>query len=192
MAKSGSTALNFVEELHRKVKSAFDREVIDLQEFVADQASQEVRLLEPWEVGYMSEKRRREQYDFDEEQLRPYFPIDGVLKGMFSLAELHFEIQIVEKATVCLGAGEVNPSNAVEVWHPEVKFFEVHNTEGTLTGSFYADWHPRDSKRSGAWMNCLVGGEPPRGDQPRRIHVGLICGNMSPPVGGKAALLTHD
>jgi oligopeptidase A len=192
MAKSGSTALRFTDEMHVKVKAAFDREIVDLQEYVADKTEQSVRLLEPWEIAYWSEKRRRELYDFDQEELRPYFPVNGVLDGMFRLAERLFDIRIVERETVFLEAGQSNDSDKIEVWHPEVKFYEVRNAAGTHTGSFYADWHPRDSKRGGAWMNYLKGGTPATADHAGRPHLGLICGNMTPPIGDKQALLTHD
>ena len=148
---------------------------------------------------YWSEKRRREQYDFDQEELRPYFPVDGVLDGMFRLAEQLFDIRITKRETVFSEPGKPVSSSAspsesgpVEVWHPEVKFFEVRNGSGAHIGSFYADWHPRDSKRSGAWMNYLKGGWPGDESHDRRPHLGLICGNMTPPVGDKQALLTHD
>lgn len=199
MAKSGRNALNFTEELHRKVKTAFDREIVDLQEYRADKLHQDVRLLEPWEFAFWSEKRRRERYDFDEEELRPYFPVNGVLGGMFRIAEKLFDIRISERETVFSPVGqEVLSSPApghagpVEVWHPEVKFFEMRNADGVHIGSFYADWHPRDAKRGGAWMNYLKGGLPPTDEHDRRPHLGLICGNMTPPVDGKEALLTHD
>ncbi|QIF00201.1 M3 family metallopeptidase [Roseimicrobium sp. ORNL1] len=199
MAKNGRTALTFTEDLHRKVKSAFDREIVDLQEYRADKTHTDVRLLEPWEVAYWSEKRRHERYDFDHEELRPYFPVDGVLSGMFRIAEKLFDVRIAERQTTfsAVGDGSEAPavpaeSGAVEVWHPEVKFFDMRNADGVLIGGFYADWHPRDSKRSGAWMNYLKGGWPPNGERDRRAHLGLICGNMTPPVDGKPALLTHD
>ncbi|TLD71564.1 M3 family metallopeptidase [Phragmitibacter flavus] len=204
MAKSGQNALDFTHNLHAKVSEAFRREVIALQEYVADKEGAAVRLLEPWEVAYWSEKRRRELYDFDEEQLRPYFPVDGVLSGMFRIAERLFDIRIKERQTVCIDGADADApegdgsgvsaqdGGVVETWHPEVKFYEMRNAEGVHVGSFYADWHPRDSKRGGAWMNYLKGGAPPSGDRDRQPHLGLICGNMTPPVDGKVALLTHD
>ncbi len=202
MAKNGATALEFIERLHKRVKTAFDREVIALQEYRAETAHFDHELFEPWDVAYWSEKRRKALFDFDPEELRPYFSVDGVISGMFRLAELLFDVKITERETIFLASPDAeghdqvgvdpNRPGLVEVWHPEVKFYEMRNANGVHIGSFFADWHPRDSKRSGAWMNCLRGGCPPAGEHDRRLHLGLICGNMSPPVDGKPALLTHD
>lgn len=193
MAKNGKTALQFTEDLHHKVRTAFDAEIVALQEYRADKAQEDVRLFEPWEIAYWSEKRRRALYDFDEEELRPYFSVNDVLGGMFRIAERLFDIRIKELEASYSEPGKKEPgSPALEVWHPEVKLYEVRNQDGIHIGSFYADWHPRDSKRSGAWMNYLRGGLPGNGERDRRPHLGLICGNMTPPVDGKPALLTHD
>lgn len=201
MAKSGRSALKFIEDLYARVNEAFKRETIELQEFRADTAHQSADLFQPWEVAFWSEKQRKSKYDFDEEELRPFFPLDKVLGGMFQLAEKVFDLRIVSRDVVYVKPGTEAPADVsteagkagpVEVWHPEVKFYEVQNEKGVHIGSFYADWHPRDAKRGGAWMNYLKMGVPPRGDRDRRLHLGLICGNMTPPVDGKPALLTHD
>ncbi|MCX6839644.1 MAG: M3 family metallopeptidase, partial [Verrucomicrobia bacterium] len=201
MAKTGRSALRFIEDLYSRVNEAFKRETIELQEFRADTAHQATDLFQPWEVSFWSEKQRKSKYDFDEEELRPYFPLDRVLGGMFQLAEKVFDLRITPREGVYVEPGQDAPENIsaqpgkagpVEVWHPEVKFYEVRNEKGVHIGSFYADWHPRDAKRGGAWMNYLKMGVPPSGERDRRLHLGLICGNMTPPVDGKPALLTHD
>ncbi len=198
MARNGARALEFTEDMHRRIAGAFSRQTRELQEYKAEAVSQPTGPLEPWETAYWSEKRRKALYDFDEEELRPYFPINGVLGGMFNIAEQLFGIQIKERPTVFIDHASPSPEastpagpDTIEVWHPEVKFYEIHNDRGTHLGSFYADWHPRDSKRGGAWMNYLKTGSPPSGERDREPHLGLICGNMSPSVDGKPALLSH-
>ncbi|MES2439608.1 MAG: M3 family metallopeptidase [Verrucomicrobiota bacterium] len=186
MAKTGGSALGFIENLHARIKPAFLAEYKQLGQYKAAKSGQPVSALEPWEVSYWAEKQRQENYDFDEEELRPYFPVDGVMAGMFEIASRIFGITIRELETTYLEPGSGTISDAVETWHPECKFYEIHDSKTTAhLGSFYADWHPRESKRGGAWMNSLhtgALGEP---------HLGLIIGNMSPPVDGKPALLTH-
>ncbi|MFW5882878.1 MAG: M3 family metallopeptidase [Verrucomicrobiota bacterium] len=196
MAKSGQAALDFVEDLHRRVKPAFDREQAALREFRREKTG-DPELLEPWEAGYWAEKRRRALYDFDDEELRPYLAIDEVIGGLFQLAQRVFDLRIERRPSVFIdrktGARTPAdaPNNAVEVWHPDVKFYEVTDAEGRPMGAFYADWHPREEKRGGAWFNDLRTGDRDPA-LPRTPHLGLICGNLSPSVDGDPALLTHD
>lgn len=188
MAKNGASALRFVNDLHAKIRPTFLADHKQLGQYKAAKSGQPVTELEPWEVSYWAEKQRQENYDFDEESLRPYFPVEGVMAGMFEIASRLFGISIHQLETICIepGSGAL-ASKAVEVWHPECSFYEIHDTKTSAhLGSFYADWHPRESKRGGAWMNSLhtgALGEP---------HLGLIIGNMSPPVDGKSALLSHS
>lgn len=179
MAKSGATALGFIEDLHGKTKEAFDREVDELERFVAERTGKDCQHLQPWDIAYWAEKLRQERYDFDEEALRPYFPIDQVLDGMFRIAERLFGIRICDH-------------EGADGWHGEVKVYDLFDTSGELLGYFYSDWHPREEKRGGAWMNFLDTGAPSIGGESREPHVGLICGNMTAPIGDQPALLTHN
>ena len=192
MAGNGATALNFINDLHDRVKPAFLAEQEALRLYAQEQSGAEMPVMKPWDVSYWNEKRRKALYDFDSEELRPYFPMTGVLEGMFSIYSELYGIRFTQKPTACIQEGELLPEGAVEVWHPEVLFYEVHDEEsGEHLGSFYADWYPRDTKRAGAWMDCLSCGLPPMNGKPRLPHLALMCGNMSKPVGGKPALLTH-
>ncbi|MGI9243100.1 MAG: M3 family metallopeptidase [Verrucomicrobiales bacterium] len=176
MAKDGATALAFVEDLHDRIAAACEGETAELEAYRAEKTGAEAERMEPWDIAYWAERRRQEVYDFDDEALRPYFPIDGVLAGMFRIVETIYKVEIIE------------PEERPDVWHDEVKFYEIRCADGQHLGSFYADWHPRDSKRAGAWMNYFKTGTP----APRTPHLGLICGNMTPAVGDTPALLTHN
>ena len=201
MARTGDTALKFIEDIGQRIRPKFQAEGIELEHYRAAKAGDALRSLHPWEFGYWSEKMRREKYDFDDEALRPWFPVDGVIAGMFRLFGGLFGIQVVARDTyhVDQATGAKTVVRAADprvdgapicVWHPEVRFYEVRDGD-RLLGSFYTDWFPRESKRGGAWMNFFRTGGP-RPDGSFAPHLGLMCGNFTPPVAGKQALLNHD
>jgi oligopeptidase A len=169
MAKGGASAQKFLENLECRTEEFFGKENQELRDFAGFE-------LEPWDVPYWAEKLRLKLYDFDEEALRPYFPMDRVVAGMFDIVQRLYGIKVIHKP-------------AAHVWHPEVRYYEVRDEDGSLLGAFYADWHPRESKRGGAWMDGFITGvyNPPKVEP----HVGTICGNLTAPIGETAALLTH-
>jgi oligopeptidase A len=179
MAGSARRALEFVTDFQQRCVGKFRAECRELEEFAARESGGAPVALAPWDVAFWAERLRRARFAFDEEALRPYFPLERVLAGLFELAGKVFGLRIGERAVA-----------EAEVWHPEVRFYDVHDDAGRHLGSFYTDWHPRESKRSGAWMNYVLTGGP-RADGGRAPHLGLMCGNLTPPAGGAPALLTH-
>ncbi len=174
MAHTGARAIEFLTELKEKTLAYFRKENDDLAAFAGKTR------LDPWDIAYYAEKERAALYDFDEEALRPYFPLESVVNGMFEIVRRLYGIQIVEKSNV-------------PVWDSHVKYYEIRDEkrsgEASLLGAFYADWFPRENKRGGAWMDAFITGVGPGGQlQP---HVGLICGNLTPPVDDRPSLLTH-
>jgi oligopeptidase A len=169
MAHSGARAMAFLEDLKIKTGPFYEKENVALEKFAG-------RRPEPWDVSYYAEKQRRALYDFDEEQLRPYFPAERVVNGMFQIVERLYGIQVAQR-------------DNVPVWHPDVRYYEVRERGGRTMGAFYADWFPRETKRDGAWMEGFITGV----DAPGRVepHAGCVCGNLTPPLGDKPALLTH-
>ena len=195
MAKNGEKADKFVSELRDKTIPFFQQENQELEEFKAEKTGKPVDGLQPWEVGFWSEKLKKERYNFDDEDLRPYFPIQSVLSGMFELATRIFGLTIKEQPTQYSGKtidnGLSTDASPQSVWHEEVRFYDLIDSQsGKHLGSFYADWHPRSSKRAGAWMNYFKTGEPSENGE-REPHLGLICGNLTAPTPTKPALLTH-
>jgi oligopeptidase A len=175
MAKAGANAKVFIDDLRTRTQAAFDRENQELQDFRNEIEGGSASALEPWDAAYYSEKQRQAKYDFNEEELRPYFPLDRVLEGLFATAQALYEIQIVERDAAA--------------WDSEVKSYAIENPDGTMIAAFYVDLFPRENKRGGAWMNSLISAAH-RGEKPPP-HLGLFCANVNPPVGGKPALLTH-
>ncbi len=175
MAKLGTKAKSFIDDLRERSQEAFDRENQELQAYRREIESESAPALEPWDVAYYSEKQRQAKYDFNEEELRPYFPLDRVLEGLFATARALYEIEIVERDAAA--------------WDSEVKSYAIRERDGTMVAAFYVDLFPRENKRGGAWMNSLISAAY-REEAPRP-HLGLFCANVNPPVGGKPALLTH-
>lgn len=177
MAKDGKTALDFVKDLEERTRPAFDVENESLAQFKREYEKDPDAQIQPWDIGYYSEKQRQALYDFDEEALRPYFPMTAVIDGMFETVKRLYGVSVEANTTL-------------PVWHETVRAYDIVDDDGTPLGSFYADMFPRDEKRGGAWMNGLVSGIVQEG----RVtpHLGLICGNLTPPVGDKPALLLHS
>jgi len=175
MAKVGAKAKAFIDDLRGRTQDAFDRENQALQAYRNEIEGGRAPELEPWDAAYYSEKQRQAKYDFNEEELRPYFPLDRVLDGLFATAQALYEIDIVERDAAA--------------WDREVKSYAIQDHDGRMIAAFYVDLFPRENKRGGAWMNSLISAAH-RGEQPPP-HLGLFCANVNPPVGGKPALLTH-
>ncbi|HEX3878228.1 MAG TPA: M3 family metallopeptidase [Bryobacteraceae bacterium] len=176
MAHTGARALSFLEDLKTKTERRFREENRELQEFRRSVEGPDAPELSPWDIGYYSEKQRAALYAFDEEALRPYFPMERVVEGLWTLVNRLYGIRVTEEANV-------------PAWDEHVKFYNIHDDDGAFLGGFYADWYPRENKRGGAWMDgLLTGGPMADGFKP---HLGLICGNLTPPLGDKPALLTH-
>lgn len=176
MARTGEHAWEFLSGLKQKTEEHFRRENEELQAFRRSLEGSAAPELQPWDVGYYAEKQRRALFDFDQEALRPYFPLHRVVDGMFEIAARLFGIRITEET-------------GAPAWDSQTKYYAIHDAAGALLGCFYADWYPRENKRGGAWMDSLITGLP--GADGFKPHLGLICGNLTPPIGDKPALLTH-
>ncbi len=133
--------------------------------------------LESWDWWYYAEKVRKEKYDLDEEQLRPYFELNNVRDGMFAVANKLFGLSFTLLENMPL-------------FHPESEVFEVKDADGSHIGVLYMDYHPRPSKSGGAWMTNYREQHYKNGKDIRPV-VSLTC-NFSKPTGGKPALLSYD
>ena len=176
MAHDGAHALAFLDDLKVKTETRFGEENRELLEFRRSIEGPDAAELAGWDVAYYAEKQRAALYDFDEEALRPYFPLEQAVAGLFDLVDRLYGLRIEQEA-------------GIPVWDEAVRYYNVHDESGEFLGGFYTDWFPRENKRGGAWMDALITGGPDGAQF--RPHLGLVCGNLTPPVGGKPALLTH-
>ena len=175
MAQSTDQVLTFLNDLAERALPMAKNELDELRAFAKDQHGAEA--LESWDITYYSEKLQQHKYAISQEELKPYFPESKVLNGMFAVVNRLYGVTIAERMDV-------------DVWHKDVRFFEIHDAKGTLRGSFYFDLHARPHKRGGAWMDdCLTRMVTAKGVQAPVAY--LIC-NFSPAIGSDPALFTHD
>jgi len=177
MAKNGARAQEFVAELTERTRKPFRRENEELRAFRMSIEGASAVHMDPWDVPYYAEKLRKREYDFDEEDLRPYFAYNDVMAGMFEVVRRLYGVR-------------GTPEPDAPVWHEDVRCYSISDEDGAKLGSFYVDYFPREDKRGGAWMDHLITGQR-RADGEWEPHLGLMCGNLNPPVAGKPALLTH-
>jgi oligopeptidase A len=171
MARSVDEVIEFLHHLAEAARPAAVREFEQLQAFAG-------RPLQPWDVGFYSERMQRERFSVSQEELRPYFPLPRVLSGLFEVAERLFDVRIRERP-------------GVPVWHPDVRYFQIEEPNGRAVGSFYLDAYARPNKRSGAWMDECVGRKRMRTGSALPVAY-LVCNFLPPGEDGRPALLTHD
>jgi peptidyl-dipeptidase Dcp len=175
MAGSPAKVMSFLNDIHLHSKPAAK---IELEEVVNFSRSQGVDFdPESWDWSYYAEKLSQKKYNFREELLKPYFKLDNVIGGIFSLADqlygLHFE-----------------PIHGIPVYHPDVKTYQVKTGDGEFLSLLYLDFFPRPGKQGGAWMTDFRG-QSNLLNQTVRPHVSLVC-NFSKPTATKPSLLTFD
>jgi oligopeptidase A len=170
MATSVAEVRTFLEELAVKARPVAEAEFAQLQAFAG-------RTLNAWDVAYYGERLKRERFNLSEEELRPYFPLDKVLAGMFQVAERLYNVRIAQR-------------QGVDVYHADAKFYDILNADGSQRGGFFVDLYSRSKKRGGAWMDECVGRKR-LGDSAALPVAYLVC-NFMPPSGSKPSLLTHS
>jgi oligopeptidase A len=174
MAATPERVLAFLHDLAARARPVALRELDELRAFARDELG--IEQLEPWDVGYASEKLRQRRFDFSEEDLKPYFPLPAVLEGLFAIAGRVFGVAF-------------RPRSGIDVWHEDVKYYDVVDPDGTVRAGFYIDLHARAGKRGGAWMDvCRARFR----DEALHLPVAFLTCNFPPPSGEQPALLTHD
>ena len=182
MAGSVAEVEQLLDELRCAAYPVAQAELEALRGLARRHGAPEADDLKPWDVAYWAEKLRQESFSLDGEALRPWFPLEQVLQGLFSLCQRLFDIRIV-----ATDAGQA-PS-----WHPDVRYFRVlDGASGNPLAAFYLDPYSRPgSKRGGAWMDECLGRGTTRSGEPVLPVAYLIC-NQSPPVGQTPSLMTFD
>ena len=171
MATSEENVINFLEDLYQKAHPAAQGEWKEMEEF----ASQNLGLntLEKWDTAYVSEKLKQAKLELDEQQLKPYLPLEKVKAGVFDIANKLYGLRF-EK------------NNTLEGYHSDVEVYEVYNSEGAFYALLYTDFFPRPGKRNGAWMTSYRSQK--KGQRP---HISMVC-NFSKPTASTPSLLTFQ
>lgn len=174
MAESPEKVVTFLQDLVQRSKPQAEKELAELKAFARDEFG--VTELEAWDIGYYGEKLRQQRYTISQEELRPWFPAEKAIAGMFTVVNRLFGV-------------EFEAVTDVDTWHKDVRFFNITRS-GEVIGRFYLDLFAREHKRGGAWMDvCRSRWQR---DGKLQLPVAYLTCNFTPPVGDKPALLTHN
>lgn len=175
MADSTDEVIEFLQQLSEKSKNVAQKDITELRQFAREHL--DIDDLNAWDLNYAAEKLRQHRYDLSQEDLKPYFPEHQVIEGLFAIVKRLYKI-------------EISAVSGVETWHPDVRFYEINDAQGTLRGQFYLDLYARPHKRGGAWMDECIVRSAYKGMV--QIPVAYLTCNLTPPIGDDPALFTHD
>ncbi|CAA9891956.1 oligopeptidase A [Candidatus Methylobacter favarea] len=175
MAETTDDVTRFLEGLADRSWRQARKDLAELREFASKQYG--IADLQSWDMAYTSEKMRQHFYQLSQEEVKAYFPITRVLPGLFAVVEKLYGLKISELT-------------GFDSWHPDVRFFQIHDKNDQLRGQFYTDLYARPKKRGGAWMDDCVGRKKTKDSI--QIPVAYLTCNFTPPSGDDPALLTHD
>ncbi len=176
MAESVKQVLDFLYDLAQRSRSAAIDEVAERQAY-AESLGFEGEL-QAWDYAYYSEKLKQHKYQISEEDLKPYFCDDKVIRGLFEIVKILYGVDIK------------SADNRVDVWDKSVRFYQISNSAGEIIGQFYLDLYARENKRGGAWMDECINRY--HIDGKTQIPVAYLTCNLTPPIGDEAALFTHE
>lgn len=174
MADNAPQVVAFLTELAEKGARAAKREFETLAAFAQQKDKVE---LAAWDVAYYSEKLKQAEYEISAEALKPYFPVDQAIEGLFYVAQQLFGIRIEQV-------------EGIATWHDDARFYIVKNEHDDIIAGFYLDLYARENKRGGAWMDSFIN-RYRMGEKSQLPVAQLVC-NLTPPVGDEPALLTHS
>ena len=176
MAEKPENVLKFVNKLKDVYKPAALEDLGRLKAFAKKMHGLDD--LKPWDVGYYSEKLKQELFKFSTEDLRPYFKLDNVLSGCFEHFSKLFNLSF-------------KPADGYDIWHPDVKVFEVFDKgDNSFVGTLFADFHPRSGKKDGAWMTSFRA-QGRYNNKIERPVIAIVC-NFTKPTPERPSLITHD
>ena len=175
MAKTPENVNKLLNDLWKPALEIAKKEASDIQKMMAKDGIKGA--VQPYDWRYYTEKIRKERFDLDEEELKPYFSLDNVRKGVFQVTQKLYGIEYKEL-------------NNVPKYHPDASVWEVTEADGTLVGVIYMDFHPRESKRGGAWMTSYRTQKTVDGKRLAPV-ISIVC-NFTKPSGENPALLTFD
>ncbi|WP_347922645.1 M3 family metallopeptidase [Pontimicrobium sp. SW4] len=181
MAKTPEKVENFLNELLEKAKPAAEKEFSKLEGFAKD--LDKIDRLEKWDSSYYAEKLKQKLFDLDDEQLKPYFKLENVINGAFTVANKLFDLRFEE-------IKDKNAIDYIDKYHDDVLTYKVTDSNDNLVSIFYADFFPRPGKRNGAWMTSFKPQYIQNGKE-ERPHVSIVC-NFTKPTKSKPSLLTFN
>lgn len=177
MAQDTSKVYALIDQLYTAYQPVASQEFDEIQAFARTFENNATGELMPWDWAYYAEKVKEQKYQVNDELLKPYFELEKVKQGVFGLATALFDLQFTK-------------NTSIQVYHPDVDAYEVHDSKGNFIAILYTDFHPRESKKGGAWMTEFKEQWIENGEN-SRPHISIVM-NFTPPTATSPSLLTFN